>query len=196
VNQALMRHLRSAITRGRIVKAALNPKRTLLQISGVAGETKQKVELVMSHGRSALPKSGGDVILVEIGGSRSHVIALCGDDPALRIADLQEGEFGDRDYSGQQIVFRKDRLEITSPLKLSVDITGDADISVGGNATVDVGGDLDASVDGDASMDISGDADIDAATLTLCGGDKNVVLDGDPVSDGVVHSSASKVKAA
>jgi phage baseplate assembly protein V len=127
--------MRSMVTRGRVMSAALNPKRPLVQLSGLAGEEKTQVELFMPMGMSVYPSGNEDLILLQVGGSRSHLVALFADNPALRITDLKAGEFGHRDTNGQQIVFRQDHLEITSPLKMQISVTGDVDITVGGKVT-------------------------------------------------------------
>ena len=123
------------VTRGRVMSAALNPKRPLIQLSGLADEQKTQVELFMPMGMSVYPTGNEDLILLQVGGSRSHLVALFADNPALRIKDLKAGEFGHRDTNGQQIVFRQDKLEITSPLKMQITVTGDVDIEVGGDVT-------------------------------------------------------------
>ncbi len=127
--------LRTLVTRGRVVSAALNPRRPLIQLSGLAGEVKTEVELFMPMGMSVYPTGNEDIVLLQVGGSRSHLVALFADNPALRIADLQPGEFGHRDGNGQQVVFRQDHLEITSPLNLVVKIDGDVTLTVGGKVT-------------------------------------------------------------
>lgn len=137
----LARRMRQMVTRGQVALAALNPKRTLVQINGLNGEVKTKVELMHPYGMSALPDAG-DVIFLEVGASRAHIVALCADNPALRISDLAKGEFGFRDLDGQQVVFRSDRLEVTTPKKLAITVTGDADIQVGGDADLTVSGTL------------------------------------------------------
>ena len=133
----MMRHLRMLITRGRVLKAALAPARVLLQVSGLAGEIRNNIELLLPYGMSAFP-AGGNVVLLQVGGSRQHLVALCADDSGLRITDLQQGEFGWRDANAQQIVFRSDRLEITTTKKVvgtasEWDLTGD--LKVTGNIT-------------------------------------------------------------
>ena len=119
--------VRSMVTRGRVVSAALNPKRPLVQLSGLADEQKTQVELFMPMGMSVYPTGNEDLVLLQVGGSRSHLVALFADNPALRITNLQPGEFGHRDTNGQQIVFRQDRLEITSPKKVVINVTGEVD---------------------------------------------------------------------
>lgn len=180
--------MRAMVTRGRVALAAMNPKRTLVQLTGLKDETKTKIELLLPYGMSARPK-GGDVIMLQVGGSRAHLVALCADDPALRIPELEEGEFGFRDQNGQQVVFRKDKLEVTLPLKMVMEIEGDLEMTVHGNVIQQVDGDVTSTVDGKAVVVC------DDIRLGADGGGKKVALDGDPVVGGVVQASAAKVKA-
>ncbi len=160
------------VTRGRVISAALNPKRPLVQLSGLADEEKTQVELFMPMGMSVYPTGNEDLVLLQVGGSRSHVVALFADNPALRIKDLQPGEFGHRDTNGQQIVFRQDHLEITSPLKMTINVTGDVDITVGGKVTGSA-----------ASWDLTGD-------LTVHNGD--ILAKDGQVSDSTRSMSADR----
>jgi phage baseplate assembly protein V len=187
--------LRMLASRGKIVKTALNAKRALVQLSAFADEINDKIELFLPYGLSARPPGGADVILLQLGGSRSHLIALFADDPALRIADLEEGEFGFRDRAGQQIVFRGDRIEITTPKKIVMTITGDLEQNVQGDVTQTVQGDASISAEGDMTVKASGDASVDGASVLLGGGSKMTALDQDSVVGGKVMSSATKVKA-
>lgn len=167
--------MRGMVTRGRVIMSALNPKRTLVQLSGLSAEVMTKIELILPYGMSALPGKGGDVILLQVGGSRAHIVAIGADDPTLRITDLQAAEFGFRDARGQQVVFRTDRLEITTPLKV-------------------VG-----TVGGDMMLTVTGKAVLSCNDVELGGtGGKKVVLDGDPViggGGGHVQASSAKVTA-
>lgn len=191
---SVAQRLRMALTRGRIVKAALNPKRALVQISGLAGETKNKLELFLPFGMSAFPTGKEDVILLQIGGSRSHLVALFADSPALRIQDLQKGEFGFRDGQGQQIVFRQDKIEITTPDGKDVELTcgGDLTATISGDATIEVDGDLTSHVEGDANltvdgavnMTVAGDVTASAARWMLTG---FVHVDGDIAATGSIE---------
>jgi len=131
---SLANAVRGMVLRGKVLRAALNPRRTLLQLGIRGDETKDGVELLLPYGMSALPLAG-DALAFAVMGLRDHVVALCADDPALRIADLQPGEFGFRDARGQQVVFRLDRIEVTTPLKLVGSIGGDLDLTVGGAVT-------------------------------------------------------------
>jgi phage baseplate assembly protein V len=134
--------IRNAVTRGKIISSALssNQKYTLVQVSGLAGDVRQKLRLFLPYGMSALPKGGEDVVRVTVNGSHTHMLVLFADAGALRIVDLQNGEFGWRDYNGQQIVFRNDRIEVTTPLKLVANVSGDLDATVGGDVNLTVTG--------------------------------------------------------
>jgi phage gp45-like len=131
--------IRSMLTRGRLSAASYflgaggAPLRTVLVVQGLASETFKGVELILPYGMSALPSGQtADFLLFQVMGARSHKVAIGADDPALRIPDLQLGEFGFRDARGQQIVFRLDRVELTTPLKAVVTTTGDIDATAGG----------------------------------------------------------------
>lgn len=186
---SLSQRLRMIVTRGIVTQAAINSVRTMLQVTGLSGEALANIPLLLPTGRSALPK-GGDVILVQVGGTRSHLLAICADDSTLRITDLLAGEFGDRDYSGQQIVFRQDRLEITTPLKLVASVTGDLDATVGGNVSLNVTGSVTASA---ASWNLTGDLKVTgniSATESVSDGTRSMSADRE-IYDGHTHPEGS-----
>lgn len=178
--ETLSRRIRSLVRRGAVVQAALNPRRTLVEVTGLAGEVEQGIELMLPFGLSALPKSGGGVVILQVLGTGSHLVALCCDDPALRIADLQSGEFGFRDYNGQQIVFRQDHLEVTTPLKLVANVTGDCDLTVGGQVNLTATGKLVAQA---AEFDLTGNLNVTGS----------IAATGD-VADGVRSMAADRAK--
>lgn len=132
--------LNIAITRGRLALSRMGALRTLIQATALATETGQDIELFLPYGMSALP-AGGELIILRIAG-RNHRIALCADDPSLRIADLQQAEFGHRDARGTQIVFRVDKLEITSSLPIVVNgnVTINGSLTATGEITAGQGG--------------------------------------------------------
>jgi phage gp45-like len=163
-------HIRMLMTRG-IVKSAAVAKRIMISVDGLASESGRQIELLLPPGYSARP-SNGDVVLLQVGGSRAHLVALGGDTAGKHISDLAPGEFGITDGAGQQIVIRTDRIEITTNKKIAVTATGDATITAGGVAT------------------------ITASEIRLGGaGGKKVAVDGDPVKGGVVHATVQDVMA-
>lgn len=133
----LAARVRGVITRGRVVTAAINATRTLVQLSGLSGETKTKIPLFLPFGMSAFPTGGEDLILLQVGGSRSHLVALLADSAALRITDLKPGEFGFRNSKGFQVVFRQGHVEITAPqVTVNGNLTVTGNVSAGNGATM------------------------------------------------------------
>lgn len=122
----------AVVSRGKIA-AVHAGRRTLVQVRLLEGELKERVELIMPYGMSAMP-AGGDVILLTVGASRDHVVAIGVDDSSLRIRDLAPGEFGFR-RGAQQIAFRQARLDIVGNV-LNVVFDGDVNIRSGGTVTV------------------------------------------------------------
>ncbi len=193
---ALWAAIANAITRGRVTAAALllpNKPRTLLQLTMLAGETANKVELLLPYGMSAVP-GAGDVLVFQIGATRDHLVAIGADDSSLRIPDLAATEFGLRDARQSQVVFREDRLEVTTVDIPIVVNTGNGPITINTGS-----GDVTVTTTGTAKV-TAAHARIDSADVILGGtaGGKKVVLDGDPViggAGGTVQATSTHVKA-
>ncbi|MDT7952837.1 MAG: phage baseplate assembly protein [Acetobacteraceae bacterium] len=111
--------IRSAAVRGVVTQSRIGP-RTLLLVTGLDGEVANVVELLLPPGYSARPAQGADILLHQILGSRDHLVASGGDTAGQAIPDLQPGEFGMRDANGQQLVFRLDHIEMTTPAYVQV----------------------------------------------------------------------------
>ena len=131
--RALGRAIRSMISRGKVVLSAMGTRRTMMQVSILASEVKNGVELLLPYGMSALP-AAGDAVLLAVAGLRDHLLALMVDDPDLRITDLGLGDYGFKHRNGTQIVLRGDRLEITATVPVagsapSWDLTGNVKVS-------------------------------------------------------------------
>jgi phage gp45-like len=169
VREAVRQVAAVMVTRGKVRRVRLGPQRAVLQVAVFRGEVKEGVELLLPPGMSAVPL-GGDVLLFQVNGRRDHLVALV-DDPGTRIADLKAGEFGFRDQVGQQVVFRADHLEITTPRKVVITAAGDVVINAQGNIALTPGG----------MVQLGGT------------GGRKVVLDGDPVSGGAVRATSTKV---
>jgi phage gp45-like len=113
--------VRSMVTRAKVTGAAVGA-RTILQISGLDGETKATVELLLPPGYSARPLAGADVLALQVMGTRDHMVALGGDNAGVdAITSLAAGEFGLRNgAAGTQMVFRNSGIiEITGALHVS-----------------------------------------------------------------------------
>ncbi|MGX9966063.1 phage baseplate assembly protein domain-containing protein [Roseomonas sp. F4] len=109
-------------TRGTVTAARVRGGRTLLDLALQSGETVSRVELMQPTGLTALPRIGADVLVMEIGGRRGHLVALLADDTALRVLDLGPGETGVAGPGGQ-VVFRAGAMEVTATVPLTLTST-------------------------------------------------------------------------
>lgn len=128
--------------------AVLFRARAMLQLRGLADEVHQKIEMMGHYAFSARPKAGGDVMLLQVGANRDHKVALGVDDPALRIPDLQPGEFGYQDDQGQMVVFRRDKIQIVGAKAIEIVSTGPMNITVTGEVNLTASGNV--NIAGDA----------------------------------------------
>ncbi len=125
--------LRSLVTRGTVQRSTVG-RRTMLQISGLAGEVVANVELLLPPGMSANLASGNDVAVFQVGGTRDHLVALGGDTVGGKIADLAAGEFG-FSCGQQKVIWRASgKLEVAAETEVDVTaprvkITGDLYVS-------------------------------------------------------------------
>lgn len=124
----LWRAVTGAVTRGRVISAAQRGGRVLADVSMLDGETRTRVELLLPYGLSAVPRAGADVVVLEVGGDRSHLVALSADESDLRIEDLAAGEIGLRDHQGQRVVIRGDGVEVRGALKVTIVSSGDVSV--------------------------------------------------------------------
>ncbi|MDD2794357.1 phage baseplate assembly protein [Acidocella sp.] len=126
----------SLITRGKVVLARM-AARALLQVTGLDGETFANVELLLPPGYVANP-TGGDVVLLQTNGLRSHVVALGGDSTADTVADLQPGEIG-LSRNGKTVLLRVGSVTIVDPAEIILIaplVNFQGDVSITGNLHV------------------------------------------------------------
>jgi phage baseplate assembly protein V len=116
-------------TRGRIVSTRTRGGRALATVLLANGDTRTRVELLMPYGLSALPEEGADVMVLEVGGNRDHLVAMMADATGLRIPGLAPGEVGLRDKRGQQVVLRGDGVEIIGALKVTIISSGPVEMT-------------------------------------------------------------------
>jgi phage gp45-like len=138
----LLSTLQGMICRGKVTNTRVGP-RTLLQITGVDGQTQQVVELLLPPGYSARPIAGSDVLLAQVLGQADHVVALGGDNAGSTISDLAPGEFGLTNGT-QRIIVRGGFIEIDSPTYVlmttpQLRVTGSIVQGYGTSNTTDVG---------------------------------------------------------
>jgi phage gp45-like len=131
----------TTISRGRVLSARVRGGRTIADIQMADGETRTRVELMLPMGMSAVPESGADVLVLEVGG-RDHLVALQADDSSLRAIGLGAGDIAVRDKRGQQVLLDGEGVTVSGALKVTIVSAGDVEITA---PKVTVTGDLDVS---------------------------------------------------
>ncbi|MBW6399975.1 phage baseplate assembly protein [Roseomonas sp. HJA6] len=123
------------ISRGRVRSARIRGGRTLAEVDMADGELRSRVEILLPMGMSAIPESGADVLVLQIGGP-DHLVALQADDAALRAPGLGAGDIAIRDKRGQQVVMNGDGITVSGAVKLTIVSTGDIEITAGGTIAI------------------------------------------------------------
>ncbi|OOF59285.1 phage baseplate assembly protein V [Rodentibacter myodis] len=91
-----------------LVKSADNIQK--VQVSGLADETLQDVELMQHFGFTSVPPANTQAVIIPIGGQTSHGIVIATENGAFRVKNLQGGEVAVYDESGSSIVLKQGRL--------------------------------------------------------------------------------------
>lgn len=125
-------HRRMMLAIGRAVLRAVDDAGGLqrLQVTGYAEETRDQVDRVQPFGLSAVPVAGAEVVVVSVGGSRDHPVAIAVDDRRFRPSGLAAGEtclYSAR--PAQRITLLADGTILVTGTKLriecDVEVTGD-----------------------------------------------------------------------
>ncbi|NBH76179.1 phage baseplate assembly protein V [Rodentibacter pneumotropicus] len=148
-----------------LVKSADNIQK--VQVSGLADETLQDVELMQHFGFTSVPPANTQAVILPIGGQTSHGIVIATENGAFRIKNLQGGEVAVYDESGSSIVLKNGRLieidcdvlkikaaskvDISSPL-VETDQVFTAQGQINGNGGMAVKGGSGASFSGDVKQ--------------------------------------------
>lgn len=144
----LATRIRTLATRGVVLLSNDATRAQSLQVGALAGETLDPVERFGEFGFTSRPPRGSEVLVVCLGGDRSHPIVVATENREARPRNLAEGDVGLYSAAGGAAVVRltlraSGVLEITAPG--GVTIAGD--VSIDGNLSVDG----DASATGDVS---------------------------------------------
>lgn len=93
----------------------------IVQVSLLAEETRGGVERVQQYGLTSNPLPGADVVLLAIGGSRDHPVAIAIDDRRHRLTGLQPGEVAVYSDEGDSVVLKRGRIvEVTAGTRLDI----------------------------------------------------------------------------
>lgn len=104
-----------------------------MQVSLLAGETRENVDRVQPYGLSSHPAPGGTAIVVCVGGSRDHPIIIAVDEPRARPTGMAPGEVMIWSVAEQRILLRQDRgIEITTPDGAKIEISPDQVVNIEG----------------------------------------------------------------
>ncbi|VEH65433.1 Mu-like prophage protein gp45 [Rodentibacter pneumotropicus] len=88
-----------------LVKSADNIQKA--QVSGLADETLQDVELMQHFGFTSVPPANTQAVILPIGGQTSHGIVIATENGSFRVKNLQGGEVAVYDESGSSIVLKR-----------------------------------------------------------------------------------------
>lgn len=91
-----------------LVKTADNIQK--VQVSGLADETLQDVELMQQFGLTSVPPAGTQVVVLPMGGETTHSIVIATENGSVRIKNLKSGETAVYDESGSTIILKQGRL--------------------------------------------------------------------------------------
>lgn len=107
---------------GRAVIAAVDDgaKAQALQIELLADEVQDGVERFQDYGFTSVPHAGAEALVVFVGGTRSHGVAVAIEDRRYRLTGLEGGEVALYDDQGQVIRIGRDGITIDSPFKVTV----------------------------------------------------------------------------
>lgn len=116
LGQAIRQHTETALGAVRqafrgtlnLVKSADNIQK--VQVSGLADETLQDVELMQQFGLTSVPPAGTQVVVLPMGGETTHSIVIATENGSFRVKNLKSGETAVYDESGSSIILKQGRL--------------------------------------------------------------------------------------
>lgn len=136
-----MGSLRNLVARA--VLALVDDARKLqsVQVDLLDGETRADVERFQQYGLSSVPEPGAEAVMLAVGGSRSHMVAVAVDDRRYRPRDLKEGEVCLYSKFGDRFLLKDDgTIEVKASRKVYVDapeVECTGDLRVHGNIICD-----------------------------------------------------------
>lgn len=171
----LAQQMRRMITRGIVKLVVDDGELQRMQLSLLAGELRDGVEVIRHYGLASKPHAGAQAVVVFPNGSRDHGLVIATEDRRYRLRNLSDGEVALYSDLGQVVRMKRDRLEINAGSPGQVDVLADTlvrivaplakvegDLEVTGDTTLR--GEL--TVEGNAQMqqelDVDGAADFAA----------------------------------
>lgn len=156
----IRRKLRLIVNRA-IVSAVLDGQGfQVLQLKGLPGEVLDGVERFQNYGFTSVPLTGSEAIVVFVGGSRSHGVAIAVDDRRYRKKNLQPGESAQYSDEGDSIHLKRGKI---------IAVTSGGEINVTA-PKVKLNGATEVTIDGGTvKLKSSGEVTIDGGTVKLIG---------------------------
>jgi phage baseplate assembly protein V len=96
--------------RGRLTLVQSGEPIQRVQLSGLADETLQELELMQHFGFTSHPPPGTEAIVMPLGGNTSHGIVIATENGRLRIVNLAPGETAIYSDEGAKVVIKKGRI--------------------------------------------------------------------------------------
>lgn len=81
-----------------------------VQVSGLADETIQDLELMQHFGFTSVPPSGTQAVVIPLGGKTTHGIIVATENGSFRVKNLKNGETAIYDSSGSTIILKNGRV--------------------------------------------------------------------------------------
>lgn len=81
-----------------------------VQVSGLADETIQDLELMQHFGFTSVPPAGTQAVVIPLGGKTTHGIIVATENGAFRVKNLKNGETAIYDSSGSTIILKNGRV--------------------------------------------------------------------------------------
>ncbi len=81
-----------------------------VQVSGLADETIQDLELMQHFGFTSVPPSGTQAVIIPLGGKTTHGIIVATENGSFRVKNLKNGETAIYDSSGSTIILKNNRV--------------------------------------------------------------------------------------
>jgi phage baseplate assembly protein V len=120
---------RVMLTVGRAVLRAVSdgPGLQTLQLTLLAGETRDGVERVQPYGLTTVPQAGAEAVVLCIGGNRDHPVAIVVGDAGGRPSGLGPGEvclYSSQDAAGgHRVLMKADRTIVIQGLRVRIEAT-------------------------------------------------------------------------
>jgi len=101
-------------SRGLVARSDATKKMQRLQARMLSNETKDDIEHFEPYGFTSNPKGGAEVLVIYLGGNRSHAIAAVAADRRFRLQNLEAGEVALYTDEGTSVVLKRGKIvEVT-----------------------------------------------------------------------------------